>query len=336
MVTAHVTVLRDGERGRRRCIRPSGSSASTRTSRRPRWRSAARSPRTSTSCMPAFDAGGAVGDARGRRQPARQLGLARLRRAGARHGASRCCRRRRSPSPSAGAGQRGHATLLLLACCCWPRGAVVRAAAATIGAAGAQQRRSSGGSRARSCARAVCRRSRCGQLRMLELPRRRGADGEDCDSSSREGKERRRDPGHLRPASTAASACWRAPLDAASTVWPGCSRIARRRWRSSRRRDHGAPLVAANGRAASRERRRSTRRSTPAWTMSSETSTDALPADADALQPWQLFTLAGLVGATSSSSLARPVAGRASSCSACAVFAAAAVGLGGAADVRCR
>ncbi len=32
----------------RGCIRPSGSSASTRTSRRPRWRSGARSPRTST------------------------------------------------------------------------------------------------------------------------------------------------------------------------------------------------------------------------------------------------------------------------------------------------
>ena len=42
-----------------------------------------------------------------------------------------------------------------------------------------------------------------------------------------------------------------------------------------------------------------------AWTMSSETSTDAihLKADAphrsdDALHPWQLFTLAGLIGAT--------------------------------------
>ena len=36
------------------------------------------------------------------------------------------------------------------------------------------------------------------------------------------------------------------------------------------------------------------RRSTPAWTMSSETSTKSQ----DTLQPWQLFTLAGLIGAT--------------------------------------
>jgi hypothetical protein len=36
-----------------------------------------------------------------------------------------------------------------------------------------------------------------------------------------------------------------------------------------------------------------TRLSISVWTMSSETSTDS-----DALQPWQLFTLAGLVGAT--------------------------------------
>jgi hypothetical protein len=40
----------------------------------------------------------------------------------------------------------------------------------------------------------------------------------------------------------------------------------------------------------------STRRSTPAWTMSSETSIK--DSSSDALQPWQLFTLAGLIGAT--------------------------------------
>src|SRR5687767_3119326 len=48
-------------------------------------------------------------------------------------------------------------------------------------------------------------------------------------------------------------------------------------------------------------------RSRPAWTMSSETSTSNRTglvspkrgsAEADALQPWQLFTLAGLIGAT--------------------------------------
>src|SRR5687767_6429177 len=45
-----------------------------------------------------------------------------------------------------------------------------------------------------------------------------------------------------------------------------------------------------------------TRRSTPVWTMSSETSTSsavkASSEGSDALQPWQLFTLAGLIGAT--------------------------------------
>src|SRR5690606_6202494 len=45
-------------------------------------------------------------------------------------------------------------------------------------------------------------------------------------------------------------------------------------------------------------------RSTPGWTMSSGTSTEAQAASGkpesrgDALQPWQLFTLAGLIGAT--------------------------------------
>ena len=37
------------------------------------------------------------------------------------------------------------------------------------------------------------------------------------------------------------------------------------------------------------------------WTMSSETSTESQSGagrEADALQPWQLFTLAGLIGAT--------------------------------------
>jgi len=44
----------------------------------------------------------------------------------------------------------------------------------------------------------------------------------------------------------------------------------------------------------------SIRRSARAWTMNSETSTDALPTRRDdpSLEPWQLFTLAGLMGAT--------------------------------------
>ena len=76
-----------------------------------------------------------------------------------------------------------------------------------------------------------------------------------------------------------------------------------------------------------------TRRSTPAWTMSSETSTDRLVAptrdraEADALQPWQLFTLAGLIGATVVVFLSRGQSPAGIVLLSCAVFAAAFVGL---------
>jgi hypothetical protein len=72
----------------------------------------------------------------------------------------------------------------------------------------------------------------------------------------------------------------------------------------------------------------------PAWTMSSETSTESqLPGDllrapgSDALQPWQLFTLAGLIGATITVFLSRGQSPAAVILLSLTVFAAAAVGI---------
>jgi hypothetical protein len=72
----------------------------------------------------------------------------------------------------------------------------------------------------------------------------------------------------------------------------------------------------------------------PAWTMSSETSTESripggdLPAPgSDALQPWQLFTLAGLVGATITVFLSRGQTPAGVILLSLTVFAAAAVGI---------
>ena len=72
----------------------------------------------------------------------------------------------------------------------------------------------------------------------------------------------------------------------------------------------------------------------PAWTMSSETSTDSqIPgaelrtSGSDALQPWQLFTLAGLVGATITVFLARGESPAGVILLSLTVFAAAAVGI---------
>ena len=71
----------------------------------------------------------------------------------------------------------------------------------------------------------------------------------------------------------------------------------------------------------------------PAWTMSSETSTESqLPGDlrtpgSDALQPWQLFTLAGLVGATITVFLSRGESPAGVILLSLTVFAAASVGI---------
>jgi hypothetical protein len=72
----------------------------------------------------------------------------------------------------------------------------------------------------------------------------------------------------------------------------------------------------------------------PAWTMSSETSTEPqLPGDSfraprsDALQPWQLFTLAGLIGATITVFLSRGQSPAGVILLSLTVFAAAAVGI---------
>ena len=72
----------------------------------------------------------------------------------------------------------------------------------------------------------------------------------------------------------------------------------------------------------------------PAWTMSSETSTESqLPggdlrtSGSDALQPWQLFTLAGLVGATITVFLSRGESPAGVILLSLTVFAAAAVGI---------
>jgi len=72
----------------------------------------------------------------------------------------------------------------------------------------------------------------------------------------------------------------------------------------------------------------------PAWTMSSETSTESqLPGDglrapgSDALQPWQLFTLAGLIGATITVFMSRGQSPASVVLLSLTVFAAAAVGI---------
>ena len=72
----------------------------------------------------------------------------------------------------------------------------------------------------------------------------------------------------------------------------------------------------------------------PAWTMSSETSTESqIPggelrtSGSDALQPWQLFTLAGLVGATITVFLSRGESPAGVILLSLTVFAAAAVGI---------
>jgi len=62
---------------------------------------------------------------------------------------------------------------------------------------------------------------------------------------------------------------------------------------------------------------------TLAWTMSSETSTERQP---ESLQPWQLFTLAGLIGATVVVFLSRGQTPAAIILLSCAIFAAAYVG----------
>src|SRR5215208_4085869 len=73
------------------------------------------------------------------------------------------------------------------------------------------------------------------------------------------------------------------------------------------------------------------RRSTPAWTMSSETSTkvaSAAPsAPRESLQPWQLFTLAGLIGATVVVFMSRGQSPAAIILLSTSIFAAAFIGL---------
>jgi hypothetical protein len=73
------------------------------------------------------------------------------------------------------------------------------------------------------------------------------------------------------------------------------------------------------------------RRSTPAWTMSSETSTKVVlaapPAPKESLQPWQLFTLAGLIGATVVVFMSRGQSPAAIILLSTTIFAAAFIGL---------
>ena len=61
----------------------------------------------------------------------------------------------------------------------------------------------------------------------------------------------------------------------------------------------------------------------PAWTMSSETSTEPQPS----FEPWQLFTLAGLIGATIAVFMARGESPAAVIMISLTIFAAAAVGI---------
>jgi hypothetical protein len=61
----------------------------------------------------------------------------------------------------------------------------------------------------------------------------------------------------------------------------------------------------------------------PVWTMSSETSTEPQPA----FEPWQLFTLAGLIGATIAVFMARGESPAAVIMISLTIFAAAAVGI---------
>jgi hypothetical protein len=67
----------------------------------------------------------------------------------------------------------------------------------------------------------------------------------------------------------------------------------------------------------------------PAWTMSSETSTEPTkgPALDSTFEPWQLFTLAGLIGATIAVFMARGESPAAVIMISLTIFAAAAVGI---------
>ncbi len=96
--------------------------------------------------------------------------------------------------------------------------------------------------------------------------------------------------------------------------------------RGARRHRHERPALVASVRAArggAAPAPRWTPRWTPAWTMSSETSTER----PESLQPWQLFTLAGLIGATVVVFLSRGQSPAAIILLSCAVFAAAYVGV---------
>ena len=186
MITAHDDGVRATASRSARCTRPSGSSASTRTSRRPRWPSGASIARGPVHrAAPASTSATQIGDAAGGRQPAGQLDLARVRRAGARHRHRAAARARASPSASVRDGTRGGAattTLLLLA----PAGC----------AAGRAARRSAAGHtrhRAAVAARARARRTRsscmCGGCRPAGRHVRHDARARARRSSSRRSKE---------------------------------------------------------------------------------------------------------------------------------------------------
>jgi hypothetical protein len=66
----------------------------------------------------------------------------------------------------------------------------------------------------------------------------------------------------------------------------------------------------------------------PAWTMSSETSTEPVKGSAEStFEPWQLFTLAGLIGATIAVFMARGESPAAVIMISLTIFAAAGVGI---------
>ena len=104
-----------------RWSRRSGSSPSTRRSRRPKWRSAARLARTSTSCSPVRRRD-ADRDLRGHDQSAGELDLVRLRGDGARHRprAAAGDARSRSPARRCRPARRRRSLLLLLVLLPWP------------------------------------------------------------------------------------------------------------------------------------------------------------------------------------------------------------------------
>ena len=219
MITAHVTVLRDGKEIGDDVSGQVVLPQAARTSRPPRWRSAAASREDLYIVLPALRGRRPDGDARVWLNAAGELDLDRLRRPRDRHRASRSCRTRSSRSPSRVAGCRSGddggdpAGARPGRWPCWRRAIGVSADRKKL-----TQRSSRG---AIMCTCGGCRRPRR-RLRHVELRRARRCSRPSFSELIAEGKSDDailaifvRDAG--------GQDVLAAPPTAASTVWRGCS-----------------------------------------------------------------------------------------------------------------